>query len=49
MLNVVRSTFKPEFLHPDDVIVFDALGGEEMAQIVDLQVDRLAHRLRDRA
>jgi ATP-dependent Clp protease ATP-binding subunit ClpB len=49
VMNVVRSTFKPEFLNRlDDVIVFDALGSEELAQIVDLQVERLAHRLHDR-
>jgi ATP-dependent Clp protease ATP-binding subunit ClpB len=49
VMNVVRSTFKPEFLNRlDDVIVFDALGSEELAQIVDLQVERLARRLRDR-
>ena len=28
--------------------MFDALGSEELAEIVDLQVERLAHRLRDR-
>ncbi|HEY9351557.1 MAG TPA: AAA family ATPase, partial [Acidothermales bacterium] len=49
VMNVVRSTFKPEFLNRlDDTIVFDALGSEELAEIVDLQVERLAHRLRDR-
>ncbi len=32
----------------DEVVVFDALGTEELARIVDLQVDRLAARLRDR-
>ena len=38
---VVRSTFKPEFLNRlDDVIVFDALNTEELAEIVDLQVQR---------
>ena len=49
VMKVVRSTFKPEFLNRlDDTIVFDALGSEELAEIVDLQVERLAHRLRDR-
>ena len=49
VMNVVRSTFKPEFLNRlDDVIVFDALGTAELARIVDLQVARLARRLGDR-
>ena len=49
VMNVVRSTFKPEFLNRlDDVIVFDALGTDELGQIVDLQVARLARRLGDR-
>jgi ATP-dependent Clp protease ATP-binding subunit ClpB len=49
VLNVVRTTFKPEFLNRlDDVIVFDALGTGELGRIVDLQVTRLAKRLGDR-
>ena len=49
VLDVVRESFKPEFLNRlDDVIVFDALGMAELAQIVDLQVSRLAQRLTDR-
>jgi len=49
VMNVVRSTFKPEFLNRlDDVIVFDALGTDELGRIVDLQVARLARRLGDR-
>ncbi|GAA4589621.1 ATP-dependent chaperone ClpB [Planotetraspora phitsanulokensis] len=49
VLNAVRGAFKPEFLNRlDDVIVFDALGTEELSQIVDLQVARLARRLADR-
>ena len=49
VMNVVRSTFKPEFLNRlDDVIVFDALGTGELSRIVDLQVERLARRLDDR-
>jgi ATP-dependent Clp protease ATP-binding subunit ClpB len=48
-MGAVRSSFKPEFLNRlDDVILFDALGSEELAQIVDLQVERLALRLADR-
>jgi ATP-dependent Clp protease ATP-binding subunit ClpB len=49
VMSVVRATFKPEFLNRlDDVIVFDALTMAELAEIVDLQVERLARRLADR-
>jgi ATP-dependent Clp protease ATP-binding subunit ClpB len=49
VLNVVRATFKPEFLNRlDDVIIFDALSTEDLTHIVDLQVARLARRLTDR-
>ncbi|WP_062430974.1 ATP-dependent chaperone ClpB [Herbidospora daliensis] len=49
VMAAVRGSFKPEFLNRlDDVILFDALGSEELAQIVDLQVDHLARRLSDR-
>jgi ATP-dependent Clp protease ATP-binding subunit ClpB len=49
VLNVVRATFKPEFLNRlDDVILFDGLSTEELTQIVDLQAARLARRLADR-
>jgi ATP-dependent Clp protease ATP-binding subunit ClpB len=48
-MQVVRNTFKPEFLNRlDDVIVFDALSTDDLTKIVDLQVDRLARRLADR-
>jgi ATP-dependent Clp protease ATP-binding subunit ClpB len=49
VMSVVRSTFKPEFLNRlDDVIIFDALTTEELTEIVELQVARLARRLSDR-
>jgi len=49
VMSIVRSTFKPEFLNRlDDVILFDSLSTEELTQIVDLQVARLAARLADR-
>ncbi len=48
-MDVVRQAFKPEFLNRlDEVVVFDALGTEELARIVDLQVAALAKRLLDR-
>lgn len=49
VLEVVRSSFKPEFLNRlDDLVVFSALSGDELAHIAGLQVDRLAQRLADR-
>jgi ATP-dependent Clp protease ATP-binding subunit ClpB len=48
-MEVVRASFKPEFLNRlDDVVMFDALGADELARIVDLQVALLADRLADR-
>jgi len=49
VLGVVRQAFKPEFLNRlDDIIVFSALAEDELAQIVELYVDRLQQRLTDR-
>ena len=49
VLETVRTAFKPEFLNRlDDIVVFDPLGMEELARIVDLQVASLAKRLDDR-
>ena len=49
VMGVVRMTFKPEFLNRlDDVVIFEPLSTEELARIVDLQVERLARRLSDR-
>jgi ATP-dependent Clp protease ATP-binding subunit ClpB len=46
VMDVVRSHFKPEFLNRlDDVVVFRALGSDELAGIVDIQVGVLARRL----
>jgi ATP-dependent Clp protease ATP-binding subunit ClpB len=46
VLDVVRSHFKPEFLNRlDDVVVFRALGSEELTGIVDIQIGVLARRL----
>jgi ATP-dependent Clp protease ATP-binding subunit ClpB len=48
-MEVVRASFKPEFLNRlDDTVMFDPLGGEELSQIVELQVALLAGRLADR-
>jgi ATP-dependent Clp protease ATP-binding subunit ClpB len=49
VMDAVMSTFKPEFMNRlDDVVVFHRLGAEHIAQILDIQVSRLAARLSDR-
>ncbi|HEX6232381.1 MAG TPA: ATP-dependent chaperone ClpB [Jiangellaceae bacterium] len=49
VMEVVRASFKPEFLNRlDDVVLFDPLGTDELARIVELQVSLLADRLADR-
>jgi len=49
VMSMVRAAFKPEFLNRlDEVVLFDALGIEELAAIVDLQVQALAARLASR-
>ena len=45
----VRATFKPEFINRlDDIVHFDALSREELGRIVDLQVEHLVARVRER-
>ena len=47
VLEVVRASFKPEFLNRlDDIVVFAALDRDELARIVDIQVDRLRQAAR---
>ncbi|MEV5770326.1 ATP-dependent chaperone ClpB [Streptomyces antimycoticus] len=49
VLETVRTSFKPEFLNRlDDLVVFSALSGPELARIAELQIARLARRLADR-
>ena len=49
VLEVVRASFKPEFLNRlDDLVVFSALDKEELESIARLQIDRLARRLAER-
>jgi ATP-dependent Clp protease ATP-binding subunit ClpB len=48
-MGVVRGAFKPEFLNRlDEVVLFDALGTEDLAKIVDINLHRLNQRLADR-
>jgi ATP-dependent Clp protease ATP-binding subunit ClpB len=49
VMGAVRSAFKPEFLNRlDEVVIFDALSTEELADIVELQVREIGARLADR-
>jgi ATP-dependent Clp protease ATP-binding subunit ClpB len=49
VMEVVRISFKPEFLNRlDEIVLFDALGADELAKIVEIQVAQLAARLADR-
>jgi ATP-dependent Clp protease ATP-binding subunit ClpB len=45
----LRATFRPEFLNRvDDIVLFNPLGREQLDKIVDLQLERLGHRLAER-
>jgi len=47
--DALRGHFRPEFLNRlDETIIFHSLRAEELRQIVELQVARLARRLEDR-
>ncbi|MFF2051227.1 ATP-dependent Clp protease ATP-binding subunit [Leifsonia sp. NPDC058194] len=49
VLQMVRQAFKPEFVNRlDDIVVFSALGKEELGEIVELNIDRLGRRLAER-
>ncbi|WP_309053461.1 AAA family ATPase, partial [Streptomyces sp.] len=49
VLEVVRASFKPEFLNRlDDLVVFSALDKTELGRIAQLQIGRLAKRLAER-
>jgi ATP-dependent Clp protease ATP-binding subunit ClpB len=45
----LQDRFRPEFLNRiDEVVVFESLSREQLAEIVDLQLARLRERLADR-
>ena len=49
VLAAVRSHFKPEFVNRiDEIVVFHRLSEDDIARIVDLQLDQLRDRLADR-
>jgi ATP-dependent Clp protease ATP-binding subunit ClpB len=46
---ILQTTFKPEFLNRiDDTVIFHRLSRSDLGRIVDLQVDQLAGRLREK-
>ncbi len=49
VLAAVRTAFKPEFLNRlDETVIFEPLSQAELSRIVDLQVEALSRRLKDR-
>ena len=49
LLDALRVYFKPEFLNRvDDIIVFNALGKEELVKIIDLRLDEVRRLLVER-
>jgi ATP-dependent Clp protease ATP-binding subunit ClpB len=49
LLEALRNTFRPEFLNRiDDIIVFNSLTRDHLAQIIDIQLGRVSKQLRDR-
>ena len=49
VMSVLRDHFKPEFLNRiDDIVVFTQLSREQIADIIDVQLERLRRRLEER-
>jgi ATP-dependent Clp protease ATP-binding subunit ClpB len=49
VLQVLRDHFKPEFLNRvDDIVVFEQLSREEIAKIIDVQLEKLRRNLAER-
>jgi ATP-dependent Clp protease ATP-binding subunit ClpB len=49
VVQVLRDYFKPEFLNRiDDIVVFKQLGREQIAKIIDIQLERLRSMLLER-
>ncbi|MCC7431888.1 AAA family ATPase, partial [Candidatus Peregrinibacteria bacterium] len=47
LLKTLRGFFRPEFLNRiDDIVIFDRLSKEELAEIVELQIDDIKKRLK---
>ena len=48
MLEVLRQHFRPEFLNRiDDIVIFDRIHKETLHTIVDVQLSRVAHQIKD--
>ena len=49
MMDAVKVAFKPEFINRlDDIVIFDPLSQEQLASIVEIQIEQLAERLSGR-
>ena len=49
LMELLKQSFRPEFLNRiDETVIFKRLGKAEISKIVDIQIDRLARRLRER-
>jgi len=49
VLDELRQSFRPEFLNRvDEIVVFHKLTEEQLKEIIDIQLDRVRARLRDR-
>ena len=49
VMEVVQGSFRPEFLNRiDETIIFKPLSLEDIKEIVNIQIDHLAHRLEER-
>ena len=49
VMALVRQAFRPEFLNRlDDIVMFSALSEDDLTQIVELSIDQLHKRLKDR-
>jgi ATP-dependent Clp protease ATP-binding subunit ClpB len=49
VMEALRANFRPEFLNRiDDVVIFTPLSREQIGEIVEIQLKRLAERLADR-
>ena len=48
-MEMVRSSFKPEFINRlDEIVIFNSLGADDLAKIVQIQLTSLQDRLSDR-
>ena len=49
VLEMVRSSFKPEFINRlDEIVIFNSLSADDLAKIVQIQLTSLQNRLSDR-